>query len=801
MDERIEPPVRRNTKPLPNLARKEWLTHPRRLILWACISGVLLIGAIVGGVYLFKQGSLLGGLISPSLTLPPSLGDLATQYPQFASVLQNSELDSVYKEFFLAYQKDGAQAALELARKRGLLNTRDELRLTLELDTTDTDLLQSQLEAGGILVTTVSGNLMDLAIPMSLIEQIMKSSDPASLFSGLTELDHVTRVRLPRVYSPSARDNGQETLPVIGADKWHQAGFTGKGIKIGVLDLGFNGYKDLLGTELPETVTARSFIAGTEIDQAPTEHGAAVAEVVHDVAPEADLYFAAYQTDAEQRQAVDWLLAQGVKIINHSAGSQYGPMDGSGPGAQLVDQVVEGGVLWVNASGNSGDGHYRGTFTDKDNDGLHEFAKSKETMGFNPDGFTSITLNWDDWTNQTEDYSLLVFDNNGNLIASSENAQNGPGSDAAEEVRYNFPDSGPYWVAFRAEHVTRPAVFDFYIHTAALQYVTPEYSITTPADARRALTVGATYWSTDEIEPFSSQGPTHDGRVKPDISAPDGMSSTTYSKNGFSGTSASSPHVAGAAALVLQAHPEFGPNDIIAFLEGRAQDLGKSGSDPVFGYGRLWLGDRPALGVEPTLQAGVTATLPPLAVVTRLPTSKPKRTSTPKPDTGHTSASSSSYLLGAGCVIGLGALGLGGIGLVAVVWLRGRRPTPIPPPVTPSYYYPPTPASPMTPSNYQFPSPGPGPQTPARTPAAMPGYLPSQVGSIPPLPRPVAAPTDLCPRCRQPHRPQARFCASCGYTLSPAPPPPAVQASVRCVYCGQALRTNSKFCPKCGKRR
>ena len=61
--------------------------------------------------------------------------------------------------------------------------------------------------------------------------------------------------------------------------------------------------------------------------------------------------------------------------------------------------------------------------------------------------------------------------------------------------------------------------------------------------------------------------------------------------SGFAGTSASSPEVAGAAALVKQFHPGFGPNELQAFLESTAIDLGPSGKDNLTGAGQLRLPD------------------------------------------------------------------------------------------------------------------------------------------------------------------------------------------------------------------
>jgi hypothetical protein len=99
-------------------------------------------------------------------------------------------------------------------------------------------------------------------------------------------------------------------------------------------------------------------------------------------------------------------------------------------------------------------------------------------------------------------------------------------------------------------------------------------SISTPADAAGAFTIGAvdfnnstSTYTDDEIRTYSSLGPTDDGRtaegaqgrIKPEICGPDGTSSTQFGGI-FTGTSAATPHVAGALALLIEENRTKGLN-------------------------------------------------------------------------------------------------------------------------------------------------------------------------------------------------------------------------------------------------
>ena len=175
----------------------------RKVLLVLLVSGILLVVA-AGAVFVI---SLCLRQEKPDVALPPSLDELADLYPGLAQALGDPELDTVYKEFLLVYEEEGEDAALEMARKRGILVTnegQEYVRLTLILDTEDSASLQAQLEEIGVIVTSAFQDRVEVAVPLALIRQALASDDPGAVFSDLTEMEHVVAVRLPRPRVPDA---------------------------------------------------------------------------------------------------------------------------------------------------------------------------------------------------------------------------------------------------------------------------------------------------------------------------------------------------------------------------------------------------------------------------------------------------------------------------------------------------------------------------------------------------------------------------------------------------------------------
>jgi len=380
-----------------------------------------------------------------------------------------------------------------------------------------------------------------------------------------------------------------EALDLIGAASWHDDGYRGAGVKVGVLSTGFGGYEGLLGTELPDTVTTHwaDSIGGP----GSTTPGTAAAEVVCDVAPDADLYLANFSTHAEWDAAIDWFVSEGVDVAVETGGFTGGPVDGTSSYARKLDAAHDDGLLFCQAAGELGQRHWSGPFQDiNGNDYLDFVAGTDEGNDLYAMEGSSIRLSlwWDDpWGGSSNDYDLCLFDDTwGTELASSESRQNG-NDNPLESLSFTAGYTGWYKVAVRSYDSDRSATFDLASYRHNLQHRIPAGSLLVPGDSTTALTVGAVPWSNpDELESFSSRGPTGDGRVKPDLVAPDGV---TTSLGVYTNTTCAAAHVAGAAALVLCRYTDWSIDEAQWFLEATAVDLGATGKDNEFGSGRVHL--------------------------------------------------------------------------------------------------------------------------------------------------------------------------------------------------------------------
>ncbi|MDA1279163.1 MAG: Ig-like domain-containing protein [Chloroflexi bacterium] len=445
--------------------------------------------------------------------------------------------------------------------------------------------------------------LGEYATVLNHVEDVVEARVPVRFAHQLSYMPGVLRV--DRIVPPQVDAITSEGTTVHGSPAWNTVGLDGTGIKVGIIDVGFQGWSSISPAELPTPAGVRCYtsmgvftsnLSDCEVD---TEHGTAVAEAVDDIAPEVELYISNPVTRGDLLATAAWMATEGVQIINYSVGWLWdGPGDGTSPSPvsplKAVDQAVTDGILWVNSSGNSHGEAWFGSWADDSfpNNWL-EFSGGDElnTITLGSTQTVTVQIRWDDsWTHADSDLDLCLFDSTlliSNAYCVFETQDGTAGSTPFEYLTVPAP-AGTYYLAVFKYSGLAPAWVQLHVWSGqALQYIGDGRSITNPADSSNSgmLTVGAAPWhSTSTIESFSSQGPTTDNRIKPDIVGADAASSAAYGGIWY-GTSLASPHVAGLAALVLQRFPSMTPAELATYLKDGAAERGVAGPDNVWGHG------------------------------------------------------------------------------------------------------------------------------------------------------------------------------------------------------------------------
>lgn len=490
-----------------------------------------------------------------------------------------------------------------------------------------------------------AGLHIDLVDHMGKVVQGWITADAAQ---PVAQLPFVKVLREPDYLHTNSGSFESEGDEILRADTLReQAGVDGTGVKVGVISDGVLGLLEAVSTgDLPAGskvcgnagsptrmtgvgVECRSFRADGDITgggdgSGRGAEGTALLEIIHDIAPGAELFFANAATTVELGQAQDWLAdTVGVDImLDDLAAFNVGPYDGTSSISRKTASQVAKGKVYVNAVGNYGNSHYVGWFTDSDGDGLHEFDASlglpaADGAGETLDilipalGSSTIYISWNDsFGGALHDCSAaLVFPADCvecNLLEvlgfdpCSDNVQGGTGDPV--EVCAIGREEIPAEVGLTIRGCPGVELQIFVTGEGDLrEFVVPERSVPNNSDARDVISVGAVGVTGDGvggspllIRNYSSRGPTDDGRIKPAVAAPDGVTISGAGGFGigvggatrFFGTSGAAPHAAAVAALLKALEPDAGPSCIAEKL-ARATELGVVGPDSTYGAGRL----------------------------------------------------------------------------------------------------------------------------------------------------------------------------------------------------------------------
>lgn len=500
-----------------------------------------------------------------------------------------------------------APDAAAQARRSALRTNDGRVQVEIVAEEASAEGLVAWLEGQGVTEIGRADGLLDAWVPISLL--------PA-----LDDAPGVEWVRRP-IYgvlpAPRVESDGtpkitaiSEALPATNAPDWHADGFTGQGVKVGVIDIEMYGWESLLGSDLPPAERVHFQEFGGSASGPGAVHGTAVAEIVHDMAPDAELYLARIGgTTSNFVSAVNWMVGSGVRVIAMSITFfGVGPGDGTGYLQSRIDSFVQAADgVWAHSAGNYRDSHWQGQSVDGDGNGWVELADGLEVKPFDfsvsAGDDIRVSLQWSDWSAVSADYSLHLFKIDGTEtteVASADSLQTGlAGQSPTEFLDYTAAETGRYGVGIFRKNVIGIHDLEYFSLDVPVDDPVGEGSLTTPGDAPGAMATAAMAAGSAGIRSYSSAGPANGpggllsgGFIKPDIAGYDGVTTVSYSGASY-GTSFACPHVAGAAALVMSAHPEWSGAQVRAFLEDAAIDKGHVGMDPDFGWGRLNLGPSP----------------------------------------------------------------------------------------------------------------------------------------------------------------------------------------------------------------
>lgn len=504
--------------------------------------------------------------------------------------------------------------------------------------------LLDQIAALGGSVTSSSAQheSISAAVPLTALEQLAANSDVhyiAPAAQGTTN-----RVLSPKTPRRTAKFNSLGLPFFIGALTSqgyisHQAnlvssvlGKNGTGVKVGVLSDSVDSLAALIATgDLPAgftVVPGQSGVPGSS-------EGTAIAEIIYDLAPGVQLFFATANTGTTS-------FANNILTLRNTYGCDIIVDDFTyfnegvfqdGPIAKAVNSVVASGALYFSSAANSGNltSGTSGTWEGDFNAGptsiaplplgytLHLFNGS-QAYDVLTASTSFISTKWSDpLGGSTNDYDMFILDATGTAVTCAATTVQTGTQDPYEfcSSRAGFAANSRIVIAQKPGALQRALHLD--TERGRLSIATSGATFGHNAGLNTVSTA-ATYWNSaktgvkafvggaaNPTETFSSDGPrrifydpsgaeitpgnllfgTNGGTSlqKPDITAADGASGKTPGFLPFFGTSAAAPHAAAVAALIKSVRPDYTNGQILNAMKQTALDIRAAGVDRDSGWG------------------------------------------------------------------------------------------------------------------------------------------------------------------------------------------------------------------------
>ena len=442
---------------------------------------------------------------------------------------------------------------------------------------------EAQLESCGVKVEMVNEEC-----------GIVQAWIPPDRLAEVAQLDFVKMIVPPGYAVTRVGAVTTEGDVVLNANQVRALGFDGTGVRVGIISDGVDSMADAqVSGDLPATVTIQTH-AGSG------DEGTAMLEIVHDLAPGAELGFCGPSTSLEMVTCVNNLAnVFGADIIVDDLGFFDQAFFEDDFVAQAVATVVSNGVFYTSSAGNSAETHYQGDYVDSgDGLGSHLISGVDNVFEVNSLGNVRIFLQWSNRFDGTagDDYDLCLQGESAAACAGFNSVQDGAGGDDLPWEGRIFDCSGGCAVQVRLITGNGQTLELYVLDGGALDAadrVAADSIFGHPAVSGAVAAAAVDQATPNTIESFSSRGPATilfpapEIRQKPDMTAADGVAVTGAGgfPSPFYGTSASAPHIAGVAALLMS-----GGRTATAArtaLRQTAVDLGAAGSDTTFGAGRI----------------------------------------------------------------------------------------------------------------------------------------------------------------------------------------------------------------------
>ena len=470
---------------------------------------------------------------------------------------------------------------------------------------------QSALDA----ITNLDANIVSANGFLSIVEAWV----PFDQVDELAALESVDFVRLPiQGILQTGMVNSAGDAILNADDVRTQLTVDGTGIRIGVISDGVDNRAMVQGGASPDlpAITVNPARPGSG------DEGTAMLEIIHDLAPGAQLFFSSgIAGQVAMVDSINWLVGQGVDVIVDDLGFLAEHYFSDDPIAQTVDAAFNNGVTYLTAAGNQAQFHYQGQFSIAN--GFHDFDATGGVDNFldvsivPAGGVVDVFFQWSDaQSGSGNDYNLGLVDvtnpMNPFIVAQSTLAQTGT-QNPFESLRWTNTTGAPVQVAVLVDDFGGPAGRELELFVVPRNFAVGNlidndrttldsvFGHAAVLDTVTVAAIDAADPGNDTIEFFSNQGAstiytnfatqTSITRNTVDGAGIDGVQTRIgqlgFFNNPFFGTSAAAPHVAAITALLLDINASLTPAQLSTILDSTAVDIGAAGYDNDSGFGRI----------------------------------------------------------------------------------------------------------------------------------------------------------------------------------------------------------------------